>query len=66
MGEDEFYIADLIGLKLIYEDKEVATVIATVDSNQSLLLELTLYDGKNYFVPFMQEYVGQVDLKEEL
>jgi 16S rRNA processing protein RimM len=65
LEEDEFYIADLIGLKLTYEDKEVATVIATVDSNQSLLLEVnSLSDGKNYFVPFMQQYVGNVDLKE--
>ena len=63
LGKGEVYIADLLGMKLVYENEEVGEVVATIEGAQALLLEVLALDGKKYLVPYMKGiYVSDVDL----
>ncbi len=63
LGKGEVYIADLPGMKLVYEKEEVGEVVATVEGAQALLLEVLALDGKKYLVPYMKGiFVSDVDL----
>ncbi len=63
LGKGEVYIADLLGMKLVYENEEVGEVVSTIEGAQALLLEIIALDGKKYLVPYMKGiYVSDVDL----
>ncbi len=63
LGKGEVYIADLLGMKLVYENEEVGEVVSTIEGAQALLLEVLALDGKKYLVPYMKGiYVSDVDL----
>jgi 16S rRNA processing protein RimM len=63
LEDGEYYIGDLIGCKLTVDETAVATVTATIDGVQSLLLEVkSISDNKSYMIPFMERYIGKVDI----
>ena len=63
LGKGEVYIADLLGMKLVYENEEVGEVVSTIEGAQALLLEVLAFDGKKYLVPYMKDiFVSDVDL----
>ncbi len=63
LGKGEVYIADLLGMKLVYEKEEVGEVVGTIEGAQALLLEVLALDGKKYLVPYMKGiFVSDVDL----
>ncbi len=63
LQEGEFYTADLIGCTLYTQEQELATVEATVDGAQAILLEVQLLDSSGTrMVPFLGEYIGEVDI----
>lgn len=60
---DEVYVADLIGMKLIYNGENVGEVVSTAEGSQSLLLEVRCMDGKFRYVPFIRNvFVSDVDV----
>ncbi len=61
-GEDEYYIADLLGLKLVYEGRPVATVASVWDSGAASMLEVVTAEDKTVVVPFQDPYIGEVRL----
>ena len=64
LGKGEVYIADLPGMKLVYENEEVGEVVSTMEGAQALLLEVLALDGKKYLVPYMKDiFVSDVDLE---
>ncbi|MFA5513950.1 MAG: ribosome maturation factor RimM [Sphaerochaetaceae bacterium] len=64
LKEGEYYTADLIDCKILLNGKNVGTVISAIDGPQALLLEVhSLIDDKKYLIPFMNNYIGKVDLK---
>jgi 16S rRNA processing protein RimM len=59
----EYYVADLASCVLCIDHEKVATVVGVIEGPQALLLEvLSMRDQKRYLVPFMDEYIGTVDL----
>jgi len=61
----EFYVADLIGCDLLFEDVVEGRVISSFEGAQSLLLEVQKSDGKRILIPFMREYIGAVDIDKK-
>ncbi len=70
LGKGEVYIADLPGMKLVYEQEEVEAevvgeVVSTLEGAQALLLEVLALDGKKYLVPYIKGvYVTDVDVEK--
>ncbi|MFP4463658.1 MAG: ribosome maturation factor RimM [Alphaproteobacteria bacterium] len=65
-NEDEFYIEDLIGLQAISHDHGdiLGTVKAVDNFGAGDLLEIAPIDNTTpYYVPFHDDYVSSVDLK---
>ena len=59
----EFYYEDLVGLKVLGEDKtEIGTVKAVNNFGAGDLLEIKPKIGETFFHPFTDEYVPTVDL----
>ncbi|MGM0673143.1 MAG: ribosome maturation factor RimM, partial [Spirochaetota bacterium] len=64
-GEDEFYVADLVGCALYGEGENViAHVVGVWDSGVCDMLEVETLDGKTYNVPFREPFVGEVDVRK--
>ena len=66
LAEGEVYTADLQGMKLVYDNEEVAEVVSVMDGAQALLLEVrTDRNDKLHLVPFMKGvFVDRVDVEK--
>ncbi len=66
LEEGEVYVADLIGCAVLSEGVQVGTVVSTIDGAQALLLEVQgVGDGQCHLVPYMERFVGQVDVESK-
>ncbi|MBO4409959.1 MAG: 16S rRNA processing protein RimM, partial [Spirochaetales bacterium] len=65
LGEGEVYTADLQGMKLVYENEEVAEVVSVMDGAQALLLEVkTGRNDRLHLVPYMKGvFIDDVDVE---
>lgn len=62
LKNNEWYIRDLIGLKLVFLNETVGVIDAVLDGGADPLLEVRLADaGRKVLVPFRNEFVGAVD-----
>jgi len=61
--KNEYYVRELAGCSLIYDGVVKATVKSVLDGNSSSMLECVLLDDKICIVPFMNEYIGDVDIE---
>ncbi len=50
----EVYASDLIGMKLLYDNQEVAVVVSTSEGSQALLMEAEDKNGKRFIVPLLR------------
>ena len=66
-NDDEFYIEDLKGLDVIDSNNEtVGSIIAVQNYGAGDLLEIKpKAGGSSYFVPFQDEYVNNINLKNK-
>lgn len=66
LDEEEFYHADLIGLKAIDEDGvEVGVVSAIYDFGAGDVIEIKLLNSnKTELIPFTESYVPQINISE--
>ena len=63
LSPGDFYVGDLIGCSLRYNDQELGEVTNISDAGQTALLEVSKsVDGRTVFVPFLDVFVGEVDL----
>lgn len=64
--DGEYYQSDLIGCSLIFQNKAVATVLAIMNGGANDLLEVKREDNeKVVLVPFRNEFVGDVNIKDK-
>ncbi len=63
LDEQEFYYADLFGMAVLCEGEEVAQVISVSAGGTSELLELER-EGRRFFVPFIDQFIGEVSLED--
>ena len=62
LGENEWYIADLVGLDLVSEGRKLARVESVLEGGPEPWLEARLPGGDTVIVPFRKEFVGEVRL----
>lgn len=60
--EGEYYVADLEELSVRLHDASIGTVSGVVEVGPRSLLQIRLTDGRSVLVPFVDEFVGRVDL----
>lgn len=64
--ENENYIGDLIGLKVIDEyKKNLGTVLNIFDTGANQVMEVELINAKKVLFPYIKECILDVNLKEE-
>ncbi len=61
LEKGEYYIADLYGMSVFFEDERLGVVVDTSEGSQALLLHVKAEDGKTYLVPNMKPFVECVD-----
>jgi len=59
----EYYYADLVGLRAVVGKQTVGRVCAIVEAGPGQLVEIDLADGRTVLVPFVDEFVGAIDLE---
>ena len=65
LGQDEYYLADLIGCSVDSDEGHHGRIVAVIDAPQAPLLEVALSGdqrARTVFVPFMHVYVRTVDI----
>lgn len=66
LAADEYYVADLASCSILCDNAVVGKVVCVIDGPQALLLEVLAHaDGKRHLVPFMDQYIGKIDLERK-
>lgn len=61
--EDEYYVEDLKGLRVIDESgKEIGTVLSVENFGASDLLDIKPQSGSSFYVPFTDDTVKDIDM----
>jgi len=63
LEDNECYVSDLIGLKVLYNEKQVGEISSFVDKVDSILLEI-ITDGGSYFIPYEPRFFENRDLEK--
>ena len=67
LQKDEYFIADLIGLKVIDEEKQMeGTLTDVLQTGANDVYDITLADGRNLLLPAMADCVLHVDLENKV
>lgn len=65
LKKDEYYIADLIGLKIIdEEDQEIGTLKDVLQTGANDVYQILMKDGKELLLPAIRQCVLQVNIEE--
>lgn len=62
LGKGEFYLIDLYKCSLVMDGKHIAEVKGISDNGVSDLIEVE-FEGKTRLIPFMDQFVGDVDIE---
>jgi 16S rRNA processing protein RimM len=62
LHDGEFYVADLCGCIVWFGEEEVGSVRSVWDGGSSPLLEVLGREGETHLVPFIDHFVGEVDV----
>jgi 16S rRNA processing protein RimM len=63
LDEGEYYEADLCRCRVFFGNEMIGAVRSIMDAGSSQLLEVTGADGKDRLIPFIDHFVGEVDVK---
>lgn len=67
LQKDEYFIADLIGLTVIDEEKQLeGTLTDVLQTGANDVYDITLSDGRNLLLPAIADCVLKVDLKNKV
>jgi len=67
LQKDEYFIADLIGLKVIDEEKQLeGTLTDVLQTGANDVYDITLADGRNLLLPAIADCVLLVDLENKV
>ena len=61
LDEGEFYYSDLIGKKVINQNKEERGIVIEVRELPRSHYLVVKYNDKNYLIPFIDEFVKEID-----
>lgn len=65
LEEDEFFIADLIGINVIDEDGNIIGILSDVIQNTSQdLYEIETTSGRKILVPAVEDFIIEINIKE--
>lgn len=66
LKENENYIADLIGLKVLDEEKKcLGEVLNIFDTGANQVMEIKLINDKKVLIPYVKECIKDVNLEEQ-
>lgn len=60
LKEDEFYLCDLLGLNIFYNEKYLGICINYFESS-SIVIEVKTLEGRHMFFPFVEKYFDSPD-----
>lgn len=61
----EVYAADLIGMKLMYDNQEAGVVLSVSEGSQAVLMEVECSDGKRRIIPLLRDvFVESPDVEK--
>lgn len=63
LDENSFYIFDLVGLKVIDKDKEIGKVKDVIQYQVHDNLEIETLDKKVFYLPFVKEFIKEVNVQ---
>lgn len=64
LGEDEYYIFDLIGLKVVDEDNnKIGTLSDVIQNSAQDLYEIEQENGNKFLLPAVSEFIVNIDTK---
>ncbi len=67
LDEDEYFVADLIGIKVQDEDgKQVGTLSDVIQNTAQDVYEIELADGKKFMIPAVGEFILNVDMDSRI
>ncbi len=64
LGENEYYIGDLFGCHLYFEDTDIGRVKNVWNNGLQDMLEIQLTEGGTRVVPFSGQFIGTVSLED--
>ncbi len=64
LAEGEYYMADLCHCGLFFGDERIGEVRSVMEAGASPLLEVRDLRGKTLLVPFVERFIGEVDVRE--
>lgn len=66
LKDDEYYISDLIGMKVSIDEKDITGEVTDImELKNQYNLQVTI-DGKDYYIPFAKEYIKYIDLAKNM
>jgi 16S rRNA processing protein RimM len=66
LEEGEYYFSDLLGCKVITEDgREIGKIAEILEQPASHVLEVEKPDGKRILIPFIEQFVKEIDLENK-
>ena len=66
LEDDEYYFDDLIGLSVFDDDGNKIGIIRDINEvPQGIILEIEKLDKKVAYIPFVEEFIKEVDLENE-
>jgi 16S rRNA processing protein RimM len=63
LKQDEYYLADLSGLRCISEGEEIGTVLSIWDNGVDTFFEVKVDNGGTVMIPFADDFVGDPDIE---
>ena len=63
--EDEIYYDDLIDCIVFVEEQVIGVVTDVIEVPQGEILQIKKQNGKNVLVPFVDEFIVEVDIKNK-
>ena len=63
-NDDEFYMEDLIGFKVVVDQRE-GELVDYYDSEANPLFEIVI-DGKEHLIPAAEEFIAHIDFEEQI
>ena len=67
LQKDEYFIADLIGMKVVDPEMQVeGEVMDVLQTGANDVYDITLSDGRNFLLPAIADCIKKVDMKERV
>ncbi len=66
LPDDVYYVKDLIGLKIIADDKEIGVLEDVLKTGANDVYSIKTIDGKTAYVPAVKEFINEINIYEKI